>query len=236
MKILFFLTLMFVSAFSVDAHYLWIELGSPAKLGQVQEVRIFYGEFNEGVREVRGGRLDELAGVTAWLITPDGKQLPLVLTTEEKFFKTTFVPATAGKYTIVAVNNVRGVVDWSASGIGVVRPTYYTYREIVVVQDQSTAAQFPSEAMLRISPAKEKNSFAVQFNGKPLSKAKVFFHAPNEWSKELSTDEKGIVTFNPLWKGQYIVECIYLEKGAGSFNGKSFEAIRHRATLSMDVQ
>lgn len=222
-------------AFSANGHYLWIELGSSVKKGELQEVRIFYGEYNEGVREIRGGRLEEVAGILAWIIAPDGKQVPLTLTTEDKFYKGTFTPQVNGKYTVVAVNTVREVVDWSKHGIGIVRPVYYTYREIVVGQETAVPVNVPQEAMLRVSTAKEKNSFTIMFKGQPLAKAKVLFHAPNEWSKELSTDENGVVTFEPLWKGHYIIECIYPEKSPGTFKGKDYEAIRHRATLSVDI-
>ena len=235
------ITYIFMLAFAcitltANGHYLWIELGAPAKLGKQQEVRIFYGEYNEGVREVRGGRMEELAGISAWVITPGGKQIPLPITTEEKFYKSTFTPEENGTYTVVAVNTVREVVDWSKHGIGVVRPVYYTYKEVIIGQGNKHLTNFPQYAQLKIQPAKGKNSFTLKFKGQPLANAKVWFHAPNEWSKELSTNEEGIVSFNPLWKGQYVVECIYPEKNPGTFNGKDYEAIRHRATLSIDVQ
>jgi uncharacterized GH25 family protein len=219
------------------AHYIWIELDAEAKAGKPQEVRIYYGEYNEGVREVKGGRLEELQGIVAWVISPDGKQTPLAITTEAKYFKTSFTPTLEGKYVVVAINTVRDVVDWSKSDIGIVRPVYYTSRAVVVGATETAVANLPAQAEVLITPAAQgKNTFNVLFRGKPLANAKIFFHAPNEWSKELKTDADGAVTFDPLWKGQYIVECIYPEKVPGNFQGKAYEAIRHRATLAVDIR
>lgn len=226
-----------VISFQTQAHYIWIELGSPAKIGQEQEIHIYYGEFNEGVREIKGGRLEELQGIVAWVIAPDGKQTPLTLTTESKFFRTSFTPGQQGKYVVVAVNTVRDVVDWSMHDIGIVRPVYYASREISVGNSQQVSEIFPPEAVILItSTPREKNAFQITFKGKPLASAKVFFHAPNEWSKQLTTDKNGVVKFNPLWKGQYIIECIYPEKTPGNFKGKEYEAIRHRSTLVLNIQ
>jgi uncharacterized GH25 family protein len=224
-------------SFQASAHYLWIELNGTNRVGAQQEIRIYYGEFNEGIREIKGGRLEELSGIQAWVIGPDGKQTVLTVTTADKFFKTTFTPQLEGKYTLVAVNIIREVVDWSKSDIGIARPVYYTSREISVgktVEPVSLKTPAEAEMLIRKIPSSE-NTFQVIFKGVPLANAKVFFHAPNEWSKELSANKEGIVSFNPLWKGQYIVECIYPEKTPGSFKGKDYQLIRHRATVTFDI-
>jgi uncharacterized GH25 family protein len=238
MKKLLTILLLLITSSHLFAHYLWIELGAPAKIGEAVEVRIYYGEYNEGVREIKGGRLEELSGIEAWVISPDGKRSPLTVTTDAKFFKTTFTPQLEGKYVIVAVNKVREVVDWSKSDIGIVRPVYYTSQEITIGKKQSASAiQVPEETELFVKPSPTgENSFMVYFKGQPLPKAKVFFHAPNEWSKELVTDANGLVSFNPLWKGQYVVECIHLEKVPGNFKGKDYEAVRHRATWVTNIK
>ena len=230
-----FILSFFSVVLTAQGHYLWIELGAPAKLGTQQHVKVFYGEYNEGVREVKGGRLEEVAGIIAWIVTPDGKEIPLTLTIQEAFYEGNFVPQVEGKYTVVAVNTVREVVDWSKHDIGIVRPVYYAYKEVVVAGAVNEPVNVSPDALLRISAGKDKNSFVVLFKERPLAKAKVWFHAPNEWSKEFTSDEKGVVTCSPLWKGQYVVECIYSEKNPGSFKSKEYEAIRHRATLSVEI-
>jgi hypothetical protein len=235
MNKLFLLLLLGVSVQS-SAHYLWIELGAPAKVSKPVEVRIYYGEYNEGVRERKGGRLEELSGTLAWVISPDGTRTALDITMDNDFFSTTFTPRQSGKYTIVAVNKVRDVVDWSKHNIGIVRPVYYAMKEINIgATPSSTVGNVSEEVTLSISPTTSPNAFTLRFKGQPLKKVAVLFHAPNGWSKELVTGQDGVVSFDPLWKGQYVVECIYLEKTPGNFNGKEYESIRHRATLAIDI-
>ncbi|HYG18620.1 MAG TPA: DUF4198 domain-containing protein [Ohtaekwangia sp.] len=230
--------LLVVLAYHASAHYIWIELGSAPQTGKSLEVRIYYGEFNEGVREISGGRLEELDGIVAWVIGPDGKQTKLNISIEEKYFKTSFVPDQPGQYLIQAVNTVRPVVDWSKFDIGVVRPVYYTTKEVAVGNAKNTPPTFeiPGDAAVVIASTREKNTFRILFKGQPLANAKVLFHAPNEWSKELKTDDKGLVSFTPIGSGQYIVECIYAEKVPGNFKGTAYEAIRHRGTTAVDIR
>src|SRR5688572_31009602 len=61
------------------AHYLWIE-------SEAREARVYFGEFNEGLREKAGGRLDERAALRAWLEPPTGPRRPLKLTKKSDHF------------------------------------------------------------------------------------------------------------------------------------------------------
>ena len=223
-----------------SAHYIWIETGSSGKIGQPQEVKIYYGEYNEGKREIKGGRLDELKGIEAWLIDPDGNRTALKVSLEDKFFKTAFTPSKAGEYYIMAVNKVVEVKDWSKHDIGIVKPMFYASKKISVQTNVHKPLNVLELPDLTIVPVENKNSkepsFKLYFKGLPLSNGKVFFHAPNEWSKELKTDNEGIVSFNPLWKGLYVIECIHVEKTPGKFKDKNYEAIRHRATSMITIE
>jgi uncharacterized GH25 family protein len=77
--------------------------------------------------------------------------------------------------------------------------------------------------------------FKVMFKGAPVASRAVLVHAPIGWDKELHTDSQGVASFTPLWPGFYVVEVEYQEKTPGEYKGKSFEAIRHRGTLTVDV-
>ncbi|MGZ8423021.1 MAG: nickel transport complex, NikM subunit,transmembrane, partial [Nitrospira sp.] len=74
------------------------------------------------------------------------------------------------------------------------------------------------------------------FKGQLLSGTQVLVHAPIGWDKELKTDADGIVAFTPLWPGRYVLEIIHVEKTPGEFEGKSYEALRHRSTLALQVR
>lgn len=237
MKLKFILTafMLFTFVHFTLAHYIWIETDSNPRVGGEQLIKIYYGEYNEGVREKRGGKLEELEGITAWIIDPNGKKIQLTVIKDALYFKTSFIPKQEGKYVVVAVNEIREVLDWRKYDIGIIRPVYYTSREIQVgnsgevVSGKSHMADF----MITKQPnAGDEKSFTLFFKGQPLANAKVLFHAPNEWSKELKTDANGVVSITPPWNGMYVVECIYPEKVPGNFKGKQYETIRHRVTYT----
>ena len=69
--------------------------------------------------------------------------------------------------------------------------------------------------------------------GKPLPKTKAVIYAPNDWEKEYKTDDAGQIKMALPWKGQYAIEVIYKEPSAGEFEGKKFDAFRHRAILTV---
>jgi hypothetical protein len=62
-----------------NAHYLWIE-------SDAREARVYFGEFNEGLREKAGGRLEERAALRAWLEPAVGPRRPLKLAKKNDHF------------------------------------------------------------------------------------------------------------------------------------------------------
>ena len=97
-----------------------------------------------------------------------------------------------------------------------------------------TATLAAPEMKLDIQPVVGlKNGFIVMFNGMPLTQNKVTLYAPNDWEKEYKTDDKGGVVMPLPWRGQYVVEVIFKVPSAGEFGGQKYEAIRHRATLTV---
>ncbi len=230
------ITLFFFNT-SLFAHYIWIEAENRAEMNQEQIIKIYYGEFNEGLREIKGGRLEELEGIQSWVIDPNGQKSDLKVTKRDNYYEVRFTPSSPGKHTIMAVNTVREVVDWSKHGIGVVKPVYYASKEITVGDNvKKQLVQINEYSDMVIVPSENNDSsqptFQLLFKGKPFAETKLFVHAPNEWSKEYKTDENGVFGFDPLWKGVYVMECIYKEEKEGVFVEKKYEAVRHRATYT----
>jgi len=234
----FFLFLItFFISYCGFAHYIWIESPNISKVGKEIKVKILYGEYNEGRQEVKGGRLEELDGIVFWAIGPNGEKEELEVHMETKYYQVKFTPTKKGRYTFIATNNVREVVDWSNHNIGVVRPVYYASTQINVSNISSknsiNTALYPELTMIpQSSKDKSKPQFKLLFNNKPLANAKISVHAPKEWSKDYETDSNGFFTFDSLCNGQYVIECIYKEEKTGVYKGKKYEASRHRATFT----
>lgn len=202
------------------AHYLWIERDG-------ERVRVYFGEVNE-VREQSPGRLDEIVGPRLVTVTGEGAERELALERRRGSF------AAAGAShagNLVATEARYAVKDWSRQGIGVVKPMFYAR-----TSEWPARSSLPNTAAMRLDvrPAPGKSeAVEVLFDGKPLAGAKVVVHAPNGWDREEKADEQGLALTAMPWRGHYVVEVIHKEVAAGEFEGKRFEAVRHRATLSV---
>lgn len=205
---------------AVFAHYLWIERDGA-------QARVYFGEVNE-VREQSPGRLDEIVAPRLLAIAGDGAERELAAQRR----RGSFAVAGAGRAdTLVAIEARYAVQDWTRHGIGVVKPMFYARSSAW----PATSPLATSAAMrLDVRPAPGRTqAVEVLFDGKPLAGAKVVVHAPNGWDQEHKADEQGRAQVSMPWRGQYVVEAIHKEAAAGEFEGKRFEAVRHRATLTV---
>ncbi|GAA5142385.1 hypothetical protein GCM10023213_28240 [Prosthecobacter algae] len=204
----------------VSAHYLWIEAAADGL-----SAKIFFGEYQEDVREIKGGRLDEMIRRETFVTgTRGGKESVEAQTNQDHFL----VSATSPVSGFLTQKLDYEVKDWRKSGIGIVKPMFYARAWV-----PGSALPKP-ELKLDITPAdKEGKSVLVSFNGQPLAKAKVNVHAPNLWSRELETNQDGTLAIPTPWSGSYVIEVIYLEKAAGSYQSIEYEALRHRSTFTV---
>lgn len=202
------------------AHYLWIE-----RDGEL--VRVYFGEVNE-VREQSPGRLDEIVAPRLAAVADDGVERELAMERRRGSFA---APAPGGAGSLVATETRYAVQDWTRHGIGVVKPMFYARSSAWPARSPLPAA---TAMRLDVRPAPgTAGAVEVLFDGKPLAGAKVVVHAPNGWDQEQKADEQGRARVAMPWRGQYVVEVIHKEAAAGEFEGKRFEAVRHRATLSV---
>jgi uncharacterized GH25 family protein len=204
------------AAVSAQAHYLWIENSGGAAI-------LRFGEFAENERERSPGRLDEIPDPQA-IVFADGKGKPVALQRGAEGF--TFAQVKPGAQ-LVAQESRMSVRDWSKAGIGIVKPMFYARAGLAGVEAKP-------ELPFDIVPTGNADEFRIWFKQQPLAKAAVTIYAPNGWSQEHRTDADGKVALARPWQGQYVIEAIFLERTAGEFEGKPFEAIRHRATLTLE--
>lgn len=201
---------------AVNAHYLWIEPNGT-------QAKVYFGEYEEAARERSPGRLDEIPAPQAQVLSSKSAA-PVALHKQADGFA--FAPLEAGPRPLVVEESAVGVKDWTASGIGVVKPYFYARYQPGHVQADAPAMT------LDILPLAQQGQFRVYFRGQPLPKAAVKIVAPNTWAQEGRTDPTGTVELPLPWAGQYIVQVIHLEAGSGEYEGKPYQAKRHRATLT----
>ena len=202
------------------AHYLWIERDG-------ERVRVYFGEVNE-VREQSPGRLDEIVAPRLSVIAADGAERELAVQRRRGSFAAAGAARAAN---LVATESRYEVKDWTRQGIGVVKPMFYARTSAWPAR-----SPLPATAAMRLDVRPvpgTAQAVEVLFDGKPLAGAKVVVHAPNGWDQEQKADEQGRALVAMPWRGQYVVEVVHKEAAAGEFEGKRFEAVRHRATLSV---
>ena len=213
------LTLAILAPSAAQAHYLWLEQD---KAGG----HLYFGEYEEMLRERSPGRLDEMPAPEIRTVTSSGQSSAVQATREAGGFAFARPPRGTS---IVATEGAYEVKDWTRAGIGIVKPMFYAR-----LVDGVPASD--AEAMtLDILPTATAGEFRVVFRGAPLAATDVRIIAPNAWTREATTDKEGKVHFDFPWRGQYILHVVRLEKTPGKFNGVAYEAMRHRTTATINV-
>ena len=196
------------------AHFIWLEQAD----GQT---KLYFGEYENGIREKTGGRLDTIAAPEAmanltklnlqrkenYLLVEDAKHQPVT------------------NQAVVAHELTMKVKDLRKNNIGIVKPMYYAR-----IGDLSQIAVLPLGLDIQ---SIGDHKVRVSLDGKPLPKGKVHIFAPNQWSQELDLNEVGEASFVTPWKGLYVLEVVHLQPNGGEYQGDAYEAIRHVSTLSI---
>ncbi len=198
-----------------QAHYLWLEKvdGQP---------RIYFGEYQDGLHEKSGGRLDTIAQPQAQALLT-GKN-PVDVAVERKNDHLALIKAPA-KARLIAWDFGLKVKDLSKNKIGIVKPMYYARLAVGDVEDVSSLT-------LDIQPV-GAGRLRVNFKGQPLGETTLVFYAPNQWLREYKTDQNGEVTIAMPWQGLYIAEVVHLESAPGDYQGDAYDSVRHVGTLTV---
>ncbi|MGH8611840.1 MAG: hypothetical protein ACREYF_07295 [Gammaproteobacteria bacterium] len=221
-KPLCLLLLLMLSALLCRAHYLWIEPQGTGAIG------VYFGEYQEGLKEQSGGRLDERAGLEGSQKGQGRSSEALHFEKKQDHFLTKIDPKAEW---ILVQDTANPVKDWSDFDIGIVKPMFYTR---AAAADRLRPAA-PVLTLDVLPVAGRVDEVQVFFRQAPLPKAKVFVYAPNQWLQDLKTDGSGKVRIQTPWPGRYVVDVVYNEPAPGEFKGAPYRSIRHRATLSFVV-
>lgn len=210
LKLLSAITALLISL-PASAHFIWLE--------QVDgQTKLYFGEYEGGLREKTGGKLDNIASPQA--MTMNNK----VLTASKR--EADFIAIEGAKNEPVIAHELgMKVKDMNKYHYGVVKPMYYA-------RIGTGNAEAASSHALDIVPL-GKNKVRVQLNGKPLAKANLKVMAPNQWLQEIDADENGEAIFETPWTGLYVLEAIYLEASKGNYQKDDYDNIRHVSTLSV---
>lgn len=201
------------------AHYVWIEPDD------VHAARVYFGEYQEGLREKAGGRLDERTGLEGWAKTTAQETRTLRLEKASDHFSAALDQEAEW---VLVQDLANPVKDWREHDIGIVKPMFYAR---VHVQDRLLPAK-PVLTLDIVPVVGNADELQVLFKQAPLAKAKVLVYAPNQWLQEFRTDADGKVKISTPWPGRYVIDVAHKEPTSGEFGGTPYDAVRHRATLA----
>lgn len=200
------------TALPAAAHAIWLEQAD-------NQTKLYFGEYDEGLHEKTGGRLDTIAAPEAMLLTANSA--PLVTKRAVDFIAI----EGANNQPVIAHDLSMKVKDMTKYHWGLAKPMYYA-------RIGSGESEVVSNHALDIQPL-GNNKVRINLNGQPLPKAKVTIIAPNHWEQELGADDNGELTYTLPWTGVYVLEVVHLEAKAGEFQGDKYENIRHVSTFSV---
>ncbi|MEE9361501.1 MAG: DUF4198 domain-containing protein [Cellulophaga sp.] len=235
-KVLLFIALFTITT-STFAHYLWIETAATGSLNTKHEVKIRFGEYTHGVIEkVSGDAFQGVSDFKVWLISPNGTKTSLTLTPKNDFYLGYFIPTENGTYTIALDNKNMDVLDFTKYDFGIFKPEYHAKAKVQIGTEITATISTNKEGIEIIDLSKiafnadTEVILKVLFKGSPLQKNEIKVFISDLWSKTLTTDENGIVSFKLPWKTTYTLEATYNEKTPGKYNGTEYEFIWHCAT------
>jgi uncharacterized GH25 family protein len=234
-KITFFLFMLAASP-QLFAHAHWIETKTTGTKGKAQEISVYFGEFSDNDITASAKWFSDLKDFSLVVISPSKKETKLSATALENKYQAFFTPDEDGVYTIVMHHTVKDVygtmkLDYNSSAT-------VTVGNAAKGNEATVNTNIISVFSKDVTAAKQKTKINVNalYEGKEAKEQKIKVIAPNGWEKELWSNDKGEISFTPLWSGNYMVEFAYTEKSAGEHNGKKYDEIWKMATYLISVK
>ncbi|WP_369615381.1 hypothetical protein [Flavobacterium sp. CFS9] len=231
-----FLLLMLIASPALFAHALWIETKAVGTKGKAQEISVFFGEFSDNDITASAKWFSDLKDFSLIVISPSKKETKLTATALENKYQAFFTPDEDGVYTVVMHHTVKDVY-------GTMKLDYNSSATVTVGNaskgnDAAANTNIISVFAKEVTAAKQKTVLNINalYEGVAAKKQKIKVIAPNGWEKELWSNDKGEISFTPLWSGNYMVEFAYTEKAAGEHNGKNYNEIWKMATYLIAVK
>lgn len=221
---------------SLFAHGLWIETKAAGKVGQAQEVKLFYGEYAQNERDETAKWYSDVKELTLWLIGPDQKKVKLPTTLGDNVAMASFTPEANGQYTLV--------VSHPAKDLG--GKTKYHFLTSTTIQVGKAAAVVNGDLIsneLKIYPSvatvyqvKKPVKLKAVHDGELKAGATVSVFSPSGWSQTLITGKDGEIAFTPEWPGRYVVEVTDFKNTKGEHHGQAYESSWLGSTYSFEVR
>ena len=190
------------------AHSLWLE-------GDTTASKLYFGEYDENLRETSPGRLDSIIAPMATVIDATGTEKSVNVSRSTDHFD---IPGG----TVVLVQALKQPVREPQGENSAPAQKRFFYARLGKGSSLPLDIQQHSANLLRLS-----------FIGKPLAKTEIVITAPSGWQKHLRTDENGEASFSLPEPGLYVAEARHKLDSPGEFEGRAYATEIHIVTLSL---
>ena len=217
---------------SVRAHYLWIAVDQPAGKNQVANVY-----FEESPAPGDGHYLDHFIGTSKTWIRTLSKPQPKLLTLAEineqdkRWLQSPLKQSAPrsidayGKFGVYAYGNTKVLLHYYARNLDV--------RSHDALHELGRAEQMKLDIVPHDS--QQQVDLTVLWQGKPVEGRMVYIRGPGGFRQNVTTDQRGRVTFTPQKSGGYRFRTSVEENIPGEEGGEKYELIRHNATLLLQL-
>lgn len=230
-KTLLTLLISLVSLQFASAHALWIETQTNGKLNQRQTVKVFYGEYAEGLVDPIDKWYSDVKDFDLILISPDGSKKTLEKTAATDHFEASFLPKENGKYILYVVKPAKEAYETMK----------FEFSATALVQVGNGSNKFnalPFHIESKVLNPKVGTDLEIQVleNGQAEKEREVIIMAPNGWTKALKSDSNGKINFKPIVPGKYIIEASKTEDRKEIWESQNIEKIWKGTTMTLFVK
>lgn len=213
------------------SHALWIEAPPVGKKGQSHQVRVYYGEYAQGLIDPVEQWYSDVKDFKLILVSSGGERTELTKTAHNDHFSSQFTPHTEGTYSLIVVHPSKDPYETTAF-------EFSSVAQVIVGSPSTQAVDIP--IMVQTNAVGNFNigdpvKATITQKGQPLAEMSVEVAAPNGWTKAIKTDAQGNIDFQAPVKGKYLVEVSKTDEQAGDWFGKTIEKVWRATTTVLYV-
>lgn len=232
MKVLLKFFMLCFFATLAQAHTVWIDTASKAKVNKKHEIKLFFGELDDPTPTAKW--FSDIKDMEVKVISPSGKeQIIREKSQNEKYYSAYFTPTEKGVY-VVSVNHL--VRDLH-------RGMKITYQSVAYVNTGSENKEVkmgvaPSEFVMNTSDfvLNKDKKIKLIAKGEVKQREKISVESENGWGRTLSTNKDGEVDVKLLWKGKYLISHGVSVKEEGKHNGQDYTLDIKSLTYFVDIK
>ena len=211
---------------SALAHQVWLEPDG-------NQTKLYFGEFNENLRETSPGRLDAFVKLAAQKLSGTTREDMVTTKTPDGFA----IAARLAKGESLIAQDAAYPIRERKDGDKTERSLYVPAARLMM----DTSVQIP-QLTLDVVPtgkigktgnaANNEVELQVFFKGQPLAKAKVAVVTASGWMQELRSQDDGKLMVAMPWAGRYVIEVKHLD-AAGERGLEKYDKANYVTSLTL---